>query len=88
MFEIWETSGPPGLLAEAATLDEALERLNTECERRHDQAAAGAAGAQELRHEFEIRDQAGKMLAVLVFHPDTTRPYESVLVDELGSEWS
>jgi hypothetical protein len=28
------------------------------------------------------------MLAALVFHPDTTRPYESVLVDELGSEWS
>jgi hypothetical protein len=83
MFEIWETSSPPGKLAETTTLDEALERLDTKCRRRHDQAATDADGTEELRHEFEIRDRAGKMLAVLVFSPDTSRPYDSVIVDDL-----
>lgn len=82
MFAIWELDEPDRLIAEAGTLDIALDKVDTMCRFRHDQAVA-AVGATATQYRFEIRNPAGVPLARLDYHPDTTRPYTSVIVDEL-----
>ncbi|TQM68834.1 hypothetical protein FHX41_2502 [Actinomadura hallensis] len=85
MFEIWETSEPARLISDAGSLKGALEKVDTMCRLRHDQAAAhvGEAGTG---YQFEIRDPAGKALARLSYVPDTTRAYQSVVIDEMLCE--
>ncbi|GAA2412918.1 hypothetical protein GCM10010191_23160 [Actinomadura vinacea] len=84
MFEIWETSEPARLISDAGSLKVALEKVDTMCRLRHDQAVAhiGEAAAEEGYH-FEIRDRDGRALARLTYVPDTTRAYQSVVVEEL-----
>jgi hypothetical protein len=84
MFEIWETSEPARLISDADNLEVALEKVDTMCRLRHDQAVAhvGEAVAEDGYH-FEIRDRKGKPLARLTYVPDTTRAYQSVVVEEL-----
>ncbi|XVQ14383.1 hypothetical protein ACQP1W_18135 [Spirillospora sp. CA-255316] len=84
MFEIWETSEPARLISDAGSLKVALEKVDTMCRLRHDQAVAHIreAAAEEGYH-FEIRDQDGRALARLTYVPDTTRAYQSVVVEEL-----
>ncbi|GAA1549057.1 hypothetical protein GCM10009678_34740 [Actinomadura kijaniata] len=85
MFEIWETSEPARLISDAGSLRLALEKVDTVCRLRHDQAAARIGDSSEGYH-FEIRDDRGKALARLTYVPDTTRAYRSVLNEELRGE--
>ncbi|MFI0356785.1 hypothetical protein [Actinomadura sp. 9N407] len=84
MFEIWETGEPARLISDAGSLKVALEKVDTMCRLRHDQAVAhiGEAAAADGYH-FEIRDQDGRALARLTYVPDTTRDFQSVVVEEL-----
>lgn len=82
MFEIWETGEPARFVSEAATLKGALDKVDTMCRLRHDQAAADIEMKQD-GYRFEIRDEEGSALASLDFHPDPSRPYKSVIVDDL-----
>jgi hypothetical protein len=83
MFQIWEAGEPSILIAQAATLDVALDKVDTLCRLRHDQAMAKIECAPERRFHFEVRDGAARTLARLSYRPDTTRPYQSVIVQEL-----
>jgi hypothetical protein len=83
MFEIWETSEPARLISDAGSLKVALEKVDTMCRLRHDQAVAHIGDAAEEGYHFEIRDQDGRALARLTYVPDTTRAYQSVVVEEL-----
>jgi hypothetical protein len=83
MFQIWEAGDPSTFIARAATLDVALDKVDTLCRLRHDQAMAKIERAQERRFQFEVRDQTERTLARLSYRPDTTRPYQSVIVKEL-----
>ncbi|MFC9977676.1 hypothetical protein ACFVH6_42920 [Spirillospora sp. NPDC127200] len=85
MFEIWETSDPARLISDAGTLKVALEKVDTMCRLRHDQALAHIDDAGE-GYQFEIRDRDGKALARLTYVPDTTRDYRSVVNEELRGE--
>ncbi|WP_433324298.1 hypothetical protein [Spirillospora sp. CA-294931] len=82
MFEIWETSEPARLISDAGSLKVALEKVDTMCRLRHDQAVAHIEETSEGYH-FEIRDQDGRALARLTYVPDTSRDYQSVVVEEL-----
>jgi hypothetical protein len=82
MFEIWETGDPARLVSAAATLKGALDKVDTMCRLRHDQAAADIGHTQE-EYRFEIRGAEGGTLAFLDYRPDPTRPYQSVIVEEL-----
>lgn len=82
MFEIWETNEPPRLISDAGSLEVALEKVDTMCRLRHDQAVAHIGDARDHYH-FEIRDDAGKALARLSYAPDTSRTYQSVVIDEM-----
>ncbi|MEV5828292.1 hypothetical protein AB0L25_22315 [Spirillospora sp. NPDC052242] len=82
MFEIWETSEPARLISDAGTLEVALEKVDTMCRLRHDQAVAHVGDTPEHYH-FEIRDEAGRALARLSYVPDTSRAYQSVVVEEM-----
>jgi len=84
MFEIWETSEPARLITDAGSLEVALEKVDTMCRLRHDQAVAHVGEAvDEEGYHFEIRDEGGRPLARLTYVPDTTRDYQSVIVEEL-----
>jgi hypothetical protein len=83
MFQIWEAGKPGILIARAATLDVALDKVDTLCRLRHDQAMAKIERAQERRFQFEVRDRSAQTLARLSYRPDTTRPYKSVIPEEL-----
>ncbi|TYB40048.1 hypothetical protein [Actinomadura chibensis] len=85
MFEIWETSEPARLISDAGSLKVALEKVDTMCRLRHDQAVAHVGEAREGYH-FEIRDHRGKALARLSYVPDTSRAYQSVVVEEMRGE--
>ncbi|NVI92624.1 hypothetical protein [Actinomadura sp. BRA 177] len=85
MFEIWETSEPARLISDAGSLKVALEKVDTMCRLRHDQAVAHVGSTREGYH-FEIRDHDGKALARLSYVPDTTRAYQSVVVEEMRGE--
>ncbi|MFC6882408.1 MULTISPECIES: hypothetical protein [Actinomadura] len=82
MFEIWETSEPARLISDAGSLKVALEKVDTMCRLRHDQALAQIGQVHDGYH-FEIRDEAGKALARLTYVPDTSRAYQSVVVEEM-----
>ncbi|MDL4770592.1 MULTISPECIES: hypothetical protein [Thermomonosporaceae] len=82
MFEIWETSEPARLISDAGSLKVALEKVDTMCRLRHDQAVAHVGEAHDSYH-FEIRDRGGKSLARLTYAPDTSRAYQSVVVEEM-----
>lgn len=86
MYEIWETTGPPRLAGQATTADEALERLDAECRRLHQEAAG--AGAARVRHEFEVRDRAGALHAALAYTPDPAHDYESIVIGDALREES
>ena len=84
MFEIWETSEPARLISDARSLEVALEKVDTMCRLRHDQAVAEVGEKVSGEgYRFEIRDRKGKALARLTYVPDTTRAYQSVVVEEL-----
>ncbi|MBW8486138.1 hypothetical protein [Actinomadura parmotrematis] len=85
MFEIWETSEPARLISDAGTLKVALEKVDTMCRLRHDQAVAHIEAPGDGYH-FEIRDEGGKPLASLTYVPDTTRDYRSVVNAELRGD--
>lgn len=85
MFEIWETSEPARLISDAGSLKLALEKVDTVCRLRHDQAAAHIGDCGEGYH-FEIRDDRGKPLARLTYVPDVSRDYRSVLNEELRGD--
>lgn len=85
MFEIWETSEPVRLISDAGSLKVALEKVDTMCRLRHDQAVAHVGDAGE-GYQFEIRDRDGKALARLSYIPDTSRAYQSVVVEEMRPE--
>lgn len=85
MFEIWETSEPTRLISDAGSLKVALEKVDTMCRLRHDQAVAHVGDAGEGYH-FEIRDHDGKALARLSYVPDPSRAYQSVVVEEMRGE--
>ncbi|WP_131737502.1 hypothetical protein [Actinomadura roseirufa] len=82
MFEIWETGEPARLITDAGSLEVALEKVDTMCRLRHDQAVAHVGDEDESYH-FEIRDQDGRALARLSYVPDTSRAYQSVVVKEM-----
>ena len=86
MFEIWETSEPARLISDAGSLKGALEKVDTMCRLRHDQAVANVGEADGEGYRFEIRDRRGKPLARLSYVPDTTRAYQSVVVEEMRGE--
>ncbi|MBA9006271.1 hypothetical protein [Thermomonospora cellulosilytica] len=52
------------------------------CRLRHDQAAAHLEQPAD-GYRFEIRDEHGTPLASLAYRPDPSRPYQSVIVEEL-----
>ncbi|MEV4675789.1 MULTISPECIES: hypothetical protein [Actinomadura] len=85
MFEIWETSEPARLISDAGSLKVALEKVDTMCRLRHDQAVAHVGDAGRGYH-FEIRDPEGKALARLSYVPDTSRAYQSVVVEEMRGD--
>ncbi|MQY02008.1 hypothetical protein [Actinomadura macrotermitis] len=85
MFEIWETSDPARLISDAGSLKIALEKVDTMCRLRHDQASAHIESPGGGYH-FEIRDEGGRALARLTYVPDTTRAYRSVVNAELRGE--
>ncbi|HEY8478572.1 MAG TPA: hypothetical protein VIL71_01970 [Spirillospora sp.] len=85
MFEIWETSEPARHISDAGSLKVALEKVDTMCRLRHDQAVAHVGEAQK-GYQFEIRDHAGKALARLSYVPDTSRAYQSVVIEEMLGE--
>ena len=85
MFEIWETSEPARLISDAGSLKVALEKVDTMCRLRHDQAAAHIGEPRDGYH-FEIRDAEGKALARLSYVPDTSRAYQSVVIEEMRGE--
>ncbi|WP_242902471.1 hypothetical protein [Actinomadura terrae] len=85
MFEIWETSEPARLISDAGSLEVALEKVDTMCRLRHDQAVAHVGETGEGYH-FEIRGQDGKPLARLSYVPDTSRAYQSVVVEEMREQ--
>lgn len=85
MFEIWETSEPARLISDAGSLKVALEKVDTMCRLRHDQAVAHI-GESGHGYNFEIRDHDGKPLARLSYVPDTSRAYQSVVVEEMRGE--
>lgn len=82
MFAIWEVDGSERFVADADSLDLALDKVDTMCRLRHYEAVANLETRSE-GYEFEIRSAAGTTLARLSYHPDTTRPYTSVVVEEL-----
>ena len=82
MFEIWETSEPARLISDAGSLKVALEKVDTMCRLRYDQAVAHVGEAGD-GYRFEIRDHDGRALARLNYVPDATRAYQSVIVDEM-----
>ncbi|MFC0041667.1 hypothetical protein [Actinomadura rayongensis] len=84
MFEIWETGEPARLISEARSLDLALEKVDTMCRLRHDQAVAQIEDGGADGYSFEIRD-GGRVLARLTYVPDTTRAYRSVITEGLRS---
>lgn len=87
MFEIWETGEPARFVSDARTLRAALDKVDTMCRLRHDQAAADIDSTQE-GYRFEIRAGNGATLATLDYQPDPSRPYQSVIVEELLHETS
>lgn len=90
MFEIWETgetvdpalAGDERFVSDAVTLKGALDKVDTMCRLRHDQAAADIELTPD-GYRFEIRDEDGSALAYLDYRPDPSRPYQSVIVDDL-----
>ncbi|GAA3509024.1 hypothetical protein [Actinomadura keratinilytica] len=86
MFEIWETSEPARLISDAGSLKVALEKVDTMCRLRHDQAVAQVGERSDEGYHFEIRDRDGRALARLTYVPDTSRAYQSVVVEELRGE--
>ncbi|MBX6766174.1 MAG: hypothetical protein IRY90_03285 [Actinomadura rubrobrunea] len=86
MFEIWETSEPARLISDAGSLEVALEKVDTMCRLRHDQAVAQVGQPADEGYHFEIRDQDGNALARLTYVPDTSRAYQSVVFEELRGE--
>ncbi|RAY16079.1 hypothetical protein DPM19_03860 [Actinomadura craniellae] len=82
MFEIWETGEPTRFITGADTLEVALDKVDTMCRLRHDQESADIERSQG-GYTFEIRDQGGVALARLTYQPDVSRPYQSVIVEEL-----
>ncbi|REF00044.1 hypothetical protein [Thermomonospora umbrina] len=82
MFEIWESGEPARFVSDADTLKGALDKVDTMCRLRHDQAAADLERPEDGYH-FEIRDEGGASLAFLDYVPDPSRPYQSVIVQEL-----
>lgn len=82
MFEIWETSERPTFIADAASMEIALDKVDTMCRLRHDQAVARVEGTRS-EYAFEIRDSHGTALATLTYSPVTSQPYRSVIVDDL-----
>jgi hypothetical protein len=86
MFEIWETSDPARLISDAGSLKVALEKVDTMCRLRHDQAVAQVGETTAEGYHFEIRDEDGRALARLTYVPDTSRAYQSVVVEELRGE--
>lgn len=82
MFEIWESGEPARFVSDADTLRGALDKVDTMCRLRHDQAAADLELPQD-GYRFEIRDEDGTALATLAYRPDPSRPYQSVIVQEL-----
>ncbi|MFC5187722.1 hypothetical protein [Actinomadura harenae] len=85
MFEIWEIGEPPRRITEAGSLEVALEKVDTMCRLRHDQAVAHVGRPRE-HYRFEIRDHLGRTLARLTYVPDTTREYQSVVAEELWGD--
>lgn len=83
MFEIWESGEPARLVTGADSLRAALDKVDTMCRLRHDQAAAEIGAGREECYRFEIRDRGGAVLAILDYRPDPGRPYQSVIVEEL-----
>ncbi|MEW2357047.1 MULTISPECIES: hypothetical protein [Thermomonosporaceae] len=86
MFEIWETSEPARLISDAGSLKVALEKVDTMCRLRHDQAVAHIGEAAAGGYHFEIRDRDGRALARLTYVPDTSRDFQSVVVEELHGD--
>jgi hypothetical protein len=84
MFHVWETGPPARSIAQAGTLDEALEALDAQCRRWHEQAVADPGSARS--HRVEIRDPDGEPAVWLMYTPDSSRPYESVRLDRLTGE--
>ncbi|OLT19275.1 hypothetical protein BJF79_16905 [Actinomadura sp. CNU-125] len=82
MFEIWETNEPARLISDAGSLEVALEKVDTMCRLRHDQAVAHIGDERENYH-FEIRGDDGRALARLSYVPDTSRAYQSVVIEEM-----
>lgn len=82
MFEIWETSERPRFIAGATTMEGALDKVDTMCRLRHDQAVAQVEGTRP-EYSFEVRDSGGTTLAALTYCPATSQPYRSVIVDGL-----
>ena len=85
MFEIWETSEPARLISDAGSLKVALEKVDTMCRLRHDQAVAHVGETGDGYH-FEIRDHDGRALARLSYVPDASRAYQSVVADEMRGD--
>ncbi|ACY98212.1 MULTISPECIES: hypothetical protein [Thermomonospora] len=85
MFQIWESGEPARFVTDAETLQGALDKVDTMCRLRHDQAAA-ALEQPENGYRFEIRGENGTALATLTYWPDPSRPYESVIVREMGGQ--
>jgi hypothetical protein len=83
MFAIWEIDGDERLVTEAGTLDVALDKVDNACRLRHDSAMARVGPVKADGCRFEIRSSSGRALARLDYHPDVTRPYTSVIVEEL-----
>lgn len=82
MFEIWETGERPRFIADATTIEAALDKVDTMCRLRHDQAVAGVDGTKE-EYGFEVRNPHGAALATLTFSPTASQTYRSVIVDGL-----
>ena len=83
MYGIWQIDGPERMVADAETLDLALDKVDTMCRMRHDEAVARVGAEPDEGYRFEIRNASGTPLARLAYHPDTTRPYTSVVVEEM-----
>ncbi|TNY37535.1 hypothetical protein [Thermomonospora catenispora] len=82
MFQIWESGEPARFVSDADTLRGALDKVDTMCRLRYDQAAADLEQPED-GYRFEIRDEHGTPLASLTYRPDPSRPYQSVLTEEL-----
>jgi len=82
MFAIWQVDAPERFITDAETLDLALDKVDTMCRLKHDEAVAKLE-TQSEGYTFEIRNPEGTALATLSYHPDISRPYTSVVVEEM-----